>query len=268
MPPLALTLYRRGTRLGGIQAGGGGPQPLAGRVNIASSAEAVLSAGMRGKMPISSSAKASTLDVTGGWTLVPFTAANGSDWPSPFVEKATVSGASATIQGNRGQIVVPALADYAALHAEGFTPASQNFEVVWDAVMNFTTGAQFQNFMWRVTNPNFGGQYRVTIGVADFDGVTQYISVDEVDPSFVFANKGGQGGLAWAINDIYHFRIRANGSDHKVRWWEDGDPEPSTWNVEFTDSTYATGDIYLASQGGPTAAVRTHLYDNFGYIYL
>jgi hypothetical protein len=225
-------------------------------------------AGMTGKAATSTSAKATTLDLTVGWTTHTFTGTNGSAPPSPFVLKASSTGSSATIQSNQLDIATPNLPDFAGLHAVGFTPASNNYEFLFDFIINNTTGEQYQSFCWRVQNPAaVSGMYYV--GLIQEIGGGKNIFAQEVDASYNFINKGGTSGLSWTIGDVYHFRVRVNGTTHQVRWWKNSDPEDgSIWNVTFSDSTYTSGDVMFLSQGGITGAARNHRYDNVSYNYL
>ena len=55
------------------------------------------------------------------------------------------------------------------------------------------------------------------------------------------------GGTFW-------FRIRAVGSNHKVKWWADGASEPGTWAMDYTDSTYVEGALMLGNYGSGVIA--------------
>ena len=222
---------------------------------------------MSAKTRASGKAKA-TLDVTNAWTMFDFTGSNGAGWPAGLPTITSSAGSSATINNNRGRHGLPNINDYESIHGNGISsPTSQNFEVVYDVIITNTTGEQLQQFCWRIGNvAGLNQMYQVWMGI-DSAGV-KVITINEIDASYGYMNKGGSGGLTWSIGDIYHFRVQANGSSHKVRWWEEGDPEPGTWNVEFSDTTYTTGAFGWFSQGGAVGAARSLDWDNIGYKYL
>jgi hypothetical protein len=76
-------------------------------------------------------------------------------------------------------------------------------------------------------------------------------------------NAGGTGSSYLSIsshgytrpqNGWYWFRMQARGTTVRVRIWEDGTPEPSTWPSEVTDNVWANGWIglpFFAGYGFP-----------------
>jgi len=43
------------------------------------------------------------------------------------------------------------------------------------------------------------------------------------------------------LNNWYWLRLRANGNNLKAKYWDDGSPEPTNWQMEITDSTHSSG---------------------------
>ncbi len=58
---------------------------------------------------------------------------------------------------------------------------------------------------------------------------------------------------SWQANKWYWIRFKAEGTTLRVRWWQDGEQEPSTWGIEVTDATYASGYVGV---GGRFIATR------------
>lgn len=48
------------------------------------------------------------------------------------------------------------------------------------------------------------------------------------------------GTRTQAADTWYWFRFRANGTSLRLRVWQDGSAEPSTWDLDATDATYNT----------------------------
>lgn len=47
----------------------------------------------------------------------------------------------------------------------------------------------------------------------------------------------GTDSFSWSTGTYFWVRFRVNGTSLKARIWEDGDIEPSTWNIEVSDSS-------------------------------
>ena len=71
----------------------------------------------------------------------------------------------------------------------------------------------------------------------------------------------GSTNKSWSTNTYYWVRFRANGTDLKIKFWEDGQSEPSTWDVEVTDSNYESG---LVGVGVNNYIGRKTKYDAVG----
>ena len=57
----------------------------------------------------------------------------------------------------------------------------------------------------------------------------------------------GADGTTWWI------RIDVQGTQIKVRYWQDGTTEPSTWKASVTDSQWTSGRPALASTSDPAS---------------
>lgn len=58
----------------------------------------------------------------------------------------------------------------------------------------------------------------------------------------------GSGG-SYSSSDIW-IRFQADSTSLKARVWDDGDTEPSTWDVEVTDSNFSSGWAGIRVSGG------------------
>lgn len=249
---IAAKVIRRATRYKGTGA-------LIVRAPIAFGAKATLTraTALAAKAATASKAKA-TLTVVAGGVNVPFTASNGTAWPSPFVAKGSPSsGATATIQSNRGQLHLGTVGGYSDMIGRGYTPASNDYTISFDIYLSEVTGEQFHQVMWRCSGDQ-SASYMFEYGITSADG--QYISIYE-HPGF--EDKGSEGGMAYVIGDVIHVVIIASGSNHSVKWWREGDSEPGSPNVSFADATLTTGDIVVRAVGGNAASAHDHQYDNF-----
>jgi hypothetical protein len=57
-------------------------------------------------------------------------------------------------------------------------------------------------------------------------------------------------------------RFQVVGSTVRARFWRDGQVEPTTWRVSFTNSAVtAPGRVYLAGYGSPKTARTVHVDD-------
>jgi hypothetical protein len=53
--------------------------------------------------------------------------------------------------------------------------------------------------------------------------------------------------FTWTNNVDYWVRLQKNSSNVRVKVWEDGDPEPGSWTLTYTDTTYTGGYVGLSA---------------------
>lgn len=194
----------------------------------------------------------------GSTTTTNFTGTNGAAFPSPWVDRLTTSGGSHTIQNNRGQFVSPAIAAYANGVAVEWPAPPANFEVRVDFLAGNPSNEWYQRFAFR-DQGDLAAQYFVSLNNSGTVGLWRQ------DASFVQTAIGSSASLSPLVNGttVVHFRVNVNGTAIKVRWWKDAASEPSTWNVDTTDSTYSSGEMLVYLLGGNAAVVNTTAMDDW-----
>jgi len=62
----------------------------------------------------------------------------------------------------------------------------------------------------------------------------------------------GTAAMTLAVDTAYLMRIRANGTDVKLKVWADGSSEPASWDIEVTDSSVTSGWAGVGQYGTST----------------
>lgn len=99
----------------------------------------------------------------------------------------------------------------------------------------------------------------ITSGTPNNGYALQFVAVDgpfrlfKIDSYSIIADISSAGFTGTTTT---WFRIRVVGPNHKIRWWLDGSAEPSTWQIDVTDTSYTSGKIMLGNWGG------THYLDD------
>jgi hypothetical protein len=157
-----------------------------------------------------------------------FTGTNGSAWPAQWIAGQTGTGSSATIQGNLGELSSGTQGGYSSDSRISrilniTAPTDVEISGTWKPDANepyssvyvrADTGGDAQTGYW--LNLNKSG----TIGL---DRIISYTGTQIGSFSFTASS-----------NTTYGFRLRAVGTAIKARVWSGS--EPSTWDIEVTDS--------------------------------
>lgn len=159
-----------------------------------------------------------------------FTGTDNAAWDST---RWPTKVATSDIQTNRGHVTGNPARTFNAV-------AYSDFEMTVKGTWSTLT-SRVPEFGWRITTPfanPVGAGYALQIdstsgGKATMFKVPSYSTLVGVTS----ATLAGTGGV-W-------FRLRCIGSNHKIRWWADGSAEGSTWPIDQTDATTASGRIYL-----------------------
>lgn len=97
---------------------------------------------------------------------------------------------------------------------------------------------------------------------------TGYFIRADIDPNNVSIRPNDRSAaiastsISLSSNTWYWIRFRANGNDLKGRVWEDGNSEPSAWDIELTDSDYDQG--WSGIHGGNVGGAVDCDVDSFG----
>lgn len=176
---------------------------------------------------------------------------NGTNWPN-FYD----SGAAGVhdIQGNQGRLQTDPSA-YAVMQAEVFDFNSTDFVMLLDVEVQATTEAYFQ-VEFRTALTGDGNIYELVLrrdtGYFAFERKVSYT------PTVL-----DSATLTITTNDVIHIRLRVSGSDYKARAWLNGASEPTTWDLEATDSTYLINDrVALKAIAGSAASAQRWDVDN------
>lgn len=90
----------------------------------------------------------------------------------------------------------------------------------------------------------------------------------EIRKSSVSQTSYSHGGLS--ANDVLHFRVWKVGARVRLRFWKNADPEPGTWQIDWTDGVSPvlnqTGQPHsLSYQNGGAGNSRDWFLDNILY---
>lgn len=90
-----------------------------------------------------------------------------------------------------------------------------------------------------------GLAYRANAGITAYEARIQEDAQAEIDFLKAAVAHVSQVAFAWTASTRYAIRARFQGTNHKVRVWAWGTAEPSTWSVDVTETTYASGWVGL-----------------------
>lgn len=97
------------------------------------------------------------------------------------------------------------------------------------------------------------------------DGGNQTLSilkhVSGVQSSLVSDQVFNLKGVTWGTS-AWWLRFQTIGTTLRVRVWQDGDPEPTTWDLSTTDSSHATGKAGFQLFNGADSAAKTFTVDD------
>ena len=195
-----------------------------------------------------------------------FTGTNGDAWnASNWTTRTEGTTGSSTIQTNRGRATA-ATGAYTGQYALG-APASgdaDDFDVTFSWA-DTSTGEQYIDFIYRcTTNPTSGvpgSAFVVEIGPN-----SDKIGVYSLDSGGAFST--GIFVTSAGVNDTnrHWMRVLVVGTQHKVKWWDDGSGEPGTWQIDETDPDgggWTTGRVLLGKLNGAAGTSRSTDFDDF-----
>jgi hypothetical protein len=163
-----------------------------------------------------------------------FTGTDGAAWNS--TRWPTTIGTTVNISTNRGHVAGNPAKAFSALTVT-------DFELVVKGQWANLTG-KAPEIGWRVNSPfanPTGAGYAVQIDSTSGGKATMYKV-----PGYTVVAAGTVSATLAGPTAVW-FRIRVVGTNHKIRWWADGGSEGSTWLIDLTDATTASGRVYLGS---------------------
>ncbi len=191
-----------------------------------------------------------------------FTDTNGDPWnPTvwPTIRELFVLGAPSpqpTIQANAGQMVA---ADGGTFIAAFTVPEVTGFDLTFKLQRPDLGEHDFSAIGYRIGN-------NITSGVPS---IGYEIQIEHTAGNFGIGKLPSHDAIAYihaaAIQDgaAYQWRLRVKQDRHRLKWWPDGDPEPSTWDIDVLDSTYlSAGRMYVGLYNGTTGGT-TVIWDDY-----
>lgn len=146
-----------------------------------------------------------------------------------------------TISGGKGMMATGGSPTqvFADQYVEDF---EMTFKVTWAA----NIAGQYPEFCWRIYDgmggSGQGSGYATQINASgngiDLFRIGAYSSIANVSDASLNA-----AGTRW-------FKIRVVGQNHKIRWWNNGSGEPSTWQIDVTDASPSTDSAGFPVVGG------------------
>ena len=193
-----------------------------------------------------------------------FTGANGAAWGSEWaLGRNPTAGGGATIQSNTGRLQSGTVAGYdfgdrIARRVAGATVKDQ------DVTFRFMhDGTECYPELWlRSTNPELDGGTGYAVAFS-LDG--GQISLSR-QVSFTGTALGSPINKTLTSGSWYRIRVQTIATALRVRVWNDGDAEPTTWNINLSDTTPAlqvAGYTGLSLGGGGDATVANFFIDDF-----
>ena len=186
---------------------------------------------------------------------------NASNWTGR-TQGGTGSG---TIQTNRGRLTA-ATGAYTAQYALG-APASgdaDDFDVTfsWD---DQGAGEQYLDFIYRCTTNATSGAPGSAFMV-EVHANSNKVGIYSLDSGGAIST--GIEVTSAGVNDTntHRMRIRVVGTQHRVKWWNDGTAEPSTWQIDETDPDgggWTTGRVLLGKLNGADGTSKSTDIDDF-----
>lgn len=199
-----------------------------------------------------------------------FTGTNGAAWSSTWTTGLTPTGGSTQIQGNAGRFTTGSNAgtyqgsNRIARRVNITAPANAValFSFTWPTLKRCYPG-----FWIRSTNTSLDSQggYAIIVN-PDLNNWAIQERASYSGASLPTGTSGDNVAFAFTAGVKYWCRFGAVGSAIKARIWEDGDPEPSTWDKEATDTTYTTGGSgcgFSIGAGATSGGLETIDIDDF-----
>ena len=186
---------------------------------------------------------------------------NASNWTGR-TQGGTGSG---TIQTNRGRLTA-ATGAYTAQYALG-APASgdaDDFDVTfsWD---DQGAGEQYLDFIYRCTTNATSGVPGSAF-LVEVSNASNKVGIYSLDSGGAIST--GIEVTSAGVNDTatHRMRILVVGTQHRVKWWNDGTAEPSTWQIDETDPDgggWTTGRVLLGKLNGADGTSKSTDIDDF-----
>ena len=180
--------------------------------------------------------------------------ANGQPWPAPWTRIWTQGSASAaTVQSSAGVAQAAGAANWSAKINVCADMNISDVDLSYTLTIVNPTPAEriFHHAMLRIPAadapyPANGYDLYIRENGASLEKVTGWSGT----------SLGAVAGFTLTQGTAYKVRFQAQGIALRVKVWLASAAEPSAWQIDVTDTTYATGFVGLQTVGGASAAVN------------
>jgi large repetitive protein len=184
-----------------------------------------------------------------------WTGSDGTAWPAQWSLNSASNG-SATLVANRGRLTTTqgAYAGKQAMILADVVPA--DFEAVVDLTPQVSGDTErWSQLMFRTDGVGYEPRNGFAVDIRS-TGAVSVLRYDNYTRTSL--------GLSSAISGTtLRIRVRAQGSNIKVRVWSTAAAEPSTWLFDLTDANHTTRTrMMIGLFGGNTVATRVADWDN------
>jgi hypothetical protein len=182
-----------------------------------------------------------------------FTGSNGASWnASNWTNLISTSGASATIQSNKGRQNAGSATGYSGKRADRWNGATHaDYEFIGKVTFVNSVDGHAEIWLRASTTAYDGTGYLCSINV----GTTNNITVTKA-VSYTYTTLGS-ASVTVTQGTTYGFRFYVVGTTIKAKVWDASGSEPGSYNLTYTDSAVAAaGYAYLGTNGGSAANMQ------------
>jgi hypothetical protein len=174
---------------------------------------------------------------------------NATNWTTTSVSGLNTSGASATIQGNKGRLNAGTVASYGGKSAIRYAGANiADSEFIGKFTLTTSTDGAFEVWLRAGTSAVDGTGYIFSfeLGTSANVKITKGVSYTYTTLS--------SNSVTISQNTEYGFRCYVVGTTVKVKCWPTSGSEPTSYTATVTDSAVsASGYSYFDARGGSAA---------------
>ena len=192
----------------------------------------------------------------------PFTGSNGAawnatNWTTSGVSSLNTSGASATIQGNKGRLNAGTVTTYGGKMAIRYAGSNvADAEWIGKFTLTTTVDGAFECWLRASTSAPDGTGYILSVNL----GTSNNVVITRAN-SFAYTTLS-TSSVTVSQNTEYGFRFYVVGTTIKAKIWPTSGSEPSSYTATVTDSAVsAAGYSYFDSKGGNSSGFIVDVED-------
>lgn len=184
-----------------------------------------------------------------------FTGTNGAAWSSNWASQVSSTGASATIQANKGRLNGGTSSGASNKRAQKYTGSNLTDVEISGKVTLTTTNTSGVEIWVRADNvtPDNGNGYFIALRLGQPALLLK-------GAGFTYPTIGGTGNngvitaFNFAQNTEYGFRLYAVGSTIKAKVWATSGSEPGSYQITVTDTTHSGSGLTLVIANNSAAS--------------